>query len=91
MKDSIQDRIYINPAIHFGKPCIKNTRIPIFAILELIAADISFDEIIKRINEYRTDIGKQSLTDEQFDALRRYYRTRTPSGYPEEKGFLGIF
>jgi len=58
MKDSIQDRIYINPAIHFGKPCIKNTRIPIYAILELIAADISFDEIITK---YYPDITKQDI------------------------------
>ena len=58
MKNSIQDRIYINPAIHFGKPCIKNTRIPIYAILELIAADISFDEIITK---YYPDITKQDI------------------------------
>ncbi len=40
-------RITIDPQIHFGKPFIVNTRIPVQAVLELICHGSSFDEIIK--------------------------------------------
>ena len=40
-------RITIDPQIHFGKPCIVHTRIPVKAVLELICHGLSFDEIIK--------------------------------------------
>lgn len=41
-------RIFINPNIHFGKPCITETRIPIENILELVQEGISFKEIIDK-------------------------------------------
>ncbi len=40
------DRITVNPGIHFGKPCIKGTRITVQNILELLNEGITFDEII---------------------------------------------
>ena len=40
-------RITVNPNIHFGKPCVKGTRIPVYAVLELLEADLSYDTIIK--------------------------------------------
>ena len=40
------NRITVNPLIHFGKPCISGTRIPIQSVLELINAGYSFIEII---------------------------------------------
>jgi uncharacterized protein (DUF433 family) len=40
------DRITVNPDIHFGKPCIANTRITVQSILELLNEGLSFDEII---------------------------------------------
>lgn len=43
-----KNRIVVNPKIHFGKPCIANTRITVENILELIQENISFDEIIKK-------------------------------------------
>ena len=39
--------IVVDPAIHFGKPCVKGTRIPVHAVLELVEAGISFDKIVK--------------------------------------------
>jgi uncharacterized protein (DUF433 family) len=39
------DRISINPAICHGKPCIKGTRIPVFVILDSLAAGMSYEEI----------------------------------------------
>jgi uncharacterized protein (DUF433 family) len=41
------DKITVNPQIHFGKPCIANTRIPVQRILELLDEGLSFTEIIR--------------------------------------------
>ena len=41
------ERIIVNPRIHFGKPCIKGTRITVQSILELLDEGITFDEIIR--------------------------------------------
>ena len=40
-----RERIGIDDKIHFGKPHIKNTRVPVSAVLELIEEGISFQEI----------------------------------------------
>jgi uncharacterized protein (DUF433 family) len=39
--------ISINPDIRFGKPCIKNTRIAISDILQLLASGMSHTEILE--------------------------------------------
>jgi uncharacterized protein (DUF433 family) len=31
------ERIKVNPDVHFGKPCIEGTRIPVQDVVELIA------------------------------------------------------
>ena len=41
------DRIEINPKILGGKPVFKNTRIPIYVILQMLRDNASFDQIIK--------------------------------------------
>ena len=51
-------RITINPEIHFGKPCIAGTRIPIEAILELVRADIPYETIIE---DYYPDLDLDSI------------------------------
>ena len=43
----MKPRIEVNPNIHFGKPCIAGTRVPVLDILELIGEGISFDTIIR--------------------------------------------
>jgi uncharacterized protein (DUF433 family) len=40
------ERIAVNPHIHFGKPCVAGTRIPVVSVLELLAEGLSFGEII---------------------------------------------
>ena len=40
------ERIFVDPKVHFGKPCIKNTRITVQSILELLDEGINFEEII---------------------------------------------
>ena len=41
------DRIAVNPRILGGKPVIKGTRISVEFILELLASDVSEEEILK--------------------------------------------
>lgn len=43
----MKDRIAVNPNIHFGKPCVTGTRIPVQNVLELIREDLPFDKIIQ--------------------------------------------
>lgn len=43
----MKNRIEVNSGIHFGKPCIAGTRIPVRNILELIREGICFEKIIK--------------------------------------------
>ena len=40
-------RIEINPKILCGKPVIKGTRIPVYLILELLAAGYDFERIME--------------------------------------------
>ena len=39
--------IEINPAIRFGKPCIRGTRITVQDILEMLSGGMSFDNILE--------------------------------------------
>ena len=41
------NRIQVSPEIHFGKPCIAGTRIPVHAVLELVRENIPFEAIIR--------------------------------------------
>jgi len=43
----MMSRIQIDPSIHFGKPCISGTRIPVQSVLELVGQGIPFAEIIR--------------------------------------------
>lgn len=39
------ERIAVSPQIHFGKPCIAGTRIPVLSVLELVREGIPAIEI----------------------------------------------
>lgn len=52
------ERISVNPNIHFGKPCIAGTRIPVQSVLELLNEGLSFEEIIKN---YYPDLSVQDI------------------------------
>ena len=52
------ERITVNPDIHFGKPCIEGTRIPVQDVVELIAEGLSFEQVIK---DYYPDINKEDI------------------------------
>jgi uncharacterized protein (DUF433 family) len=57
MKDT-KGRIEVNPNIHFGKPCVAGTRIPVLSVLELVSEGITFDEIIK---DYYPDLQVEDI------------------------------
>lgn len=58
------ERITVDPQIHFGKPCVAGTRIPVQAVLELLNEGLSFQEIIE---DYYPD-----LTVEDIQACLEY-------------------
>jgi uncharacterized protein (DUF433 family) len=60
----MRERIELHPCVHFGKPCVAGTRIPVLDVLELIERGISFDEI-------RRDFYP-ALADEDIRACVRY-------------------
>jgi uncharacterized protein (DUF433 family) len=42
-----QNRITIDPEIMHGKPVIKNTRIPVYIVLNLLAGGLRPEEVLK--------------------------------------------
>jgi uncharacterized protein (DUF433 family) len=54
----MKDRIEVNPRVHFGKPCVAGTRTPVVDVLELVAAGIGFDQIIK---DYYPQLEKEDI------------------------------
>jgi uncharacterized protein (DUF433 family) len=54
----MSEKITVNPNIHFGKPCVSDTRITVQNVLELIGEGISFDKIIQ---DYYPDLRVDDL------------------------------
>jgi uncharacterized protein (DUF433 family) len=52
------ERITVNPDVHFGKPCIEGTRIPVQDVVELIAEGLSFEQVLK---DYYPDINTEDI------------------------------
>lgn len=44
--ESLLTRISVNPAVCFGKPCIRGTRIWVSLLLDLLAESMTIDEIL---------------------------------------------
>ena len=44
---AMNQRIVVDPQIHFGKPCVAGTRIPVGSVLELVKEGLSFAEIVR--------------------------------------------
>jgi uncharacterized protein (DUF433 family) len=40
-------RIAVNPNIHFDKPCVAGTRVPVLSVLELVSEGLSFETIVR--------------------------------------------
>jgi uncharacterized protein (DUF433 family) len=54
----MQERIAVNPNIHFGKPCVAGTRIPVQSVLELVSEGLSFEEITQ---DYYPDLEIEDI------------------------------
>lgn len=48
MKKEYKRRIIIDTKVHFGKPCVSGTRIPVENVMELIQEGIPFEKIIEK-------------------------------------------
>ena len=40
----MKERIAVSSQIHFGKPCVAGTRIPVQSVLELVREGLSFSD-----------------------------------------------
>ncbi len=54
----MNEKISVNPNIHFGKPCVAGTRIMVQSVLELIREGLTFKEIIQ---DYYPDLETVDL------------------------------
>jgi uncharacterized protein (DUF433 family) len=51
-------RIEVRPDVHFGKPCVAGTRIPVQNVLELVKDQIPFETIIR---DYHPELGLEDI------------------------------
>jgi uncharacterized protein (DUF433 family) len=51
-------RIAVDPDVHFGKPCVAGTRIPVRDVLELVQEGLSFEAIT---TEYYPDLEEADV------------------------------
>ncbi len=54
----MKDRIVVNPGIHFGKPCVAGTRIPVQSVLELVSEGLPWAEIVR---DYYPDLQIEDI------------------------------
>ena len=54
----MRERIALNPNVHFGKPCVAGTRIPVQSVLELVREGIAFEEITR---DYYPDLSTEDI------------------------------
>ena len=60
--EKIAEYISINPEIRFGKPCIKGTRIAVSDILNWLASDMSYEDILADYPALKEEHIKASLS-----------------------------
>ena len=67
--------IVINEKVHFGKPVIKNTRVPVELVIGKLSAGMSFEDIINEYDITREDIlaalgyASKILSSEEIKAI----------------------
>ena len=54
----MKNRIEVRAGIHFGKPCVAGTRIPVQDVLELVRDGIPFDRIVR---DYYPDLTHEDI------------------------------
>ena len=68
----MRERIAVNPQIHFGKPCVAGTRVPVQSVLELLREGLTFSEIVR---DYYPDLEPADIRaclQYAIDVLARY-------------------
>ena len=55
------DRITVNPRQCGGRPCIRGMRIRVIDILELLAAGLTFEQIIEELPDWELEYLKAAL------------------------------
>ncbi len=72
----IAPRIVADPAVHFGKPVIEGTRVPVEVIVGKLAGGMTQDEVAAEYGIAREDVlaalayAAKTLADEQIRAVR---------------------
>ena len=56
-----QERISIDPTRRSGKPCIRDTRITVYDILEYLGSGMSYEQILRDFPELETDDIRAAL------------------------------
>ncbi len=59
---SILDRISVDPAIRFGKPCVRGTRITVGDVLGYLAGGMSEDQVLGDFPQLTKDDIRACLT-----------------------------
>ena len=54
----MNQKISVDSQIHFGKPCVAGTRIPVQSVLELVRDGLTFADIIK---DYYPDLASEDI------------------------------
>lgn len=54
----MRDRITVSSQIHFGKPCVAGTRIPVQSVLELVREGLAFADISR---DYYPDLDPEDI------------------------------
>ena len=79
----IADRIEIDPRVCNGKAVIKGTRIPVSVILELVAAGVSWEEVLSDYPELKQTETRgypgRALLRERFN--HRHDNSRSPFSF----------
>lgn len=56
-----QEQVSIDPARRSGKPCIRDTRIAVYDILEYLGSGMSYEQILRDFPELETDDIRAAL------------------------------
>jgi uncharacterized protein (DUF433 family) len=54
----MRERIAVDPQIHFGKPCVAGSRIPVQSVLEPVREGLAFSDIIRN---YYPDLQPEDI------------------------------
>jgi uncharacterized protein (DUF433 family) len=71
------DRISVDPAVRFGKPCVRGTRITVGDVLGYLAGGLSEGELVQQFPQLTRDDIKACLA---YAAERERRTSGTPVG-----------